>query len=114
LFRVSFSKRNNKQQTEQKQTNNTKQMNDDELLMYCFAYAVRKKLKDKDVPILATLFYANFMLPSRPPNTNLEIKKTKYKKFSKFLEEMKEQKVVAYIEQNGVTTIQTVAKQHEM
>lgn len=47
---------------------------------YCFFKAIKYHLKDKDLPILASAFYSNYMLPARPKDTLLDIKKSRYKK----------------------------------
>eukprot|EP01112_Ceratiomyxa_fruticulosa_P020694 TRINITY_DN7131_c0_g1_i1.p1 TRINITY_DN7131_c0_g1~~TRINITY_DN7131_c0_g1_i1.p1 ORF type:complete len:615 (-),score=137.22 TRINITY_DN7131_c0_g1_i1:87-1931(-) len=61
----------------------------DELLLASFLQAIRTKLKDKKLPILINVFYATMMIPCRPVGTELEIKKSSYKKLSVFLYAMK-------------------------
>ncbi|XP_078488586.1 eukaryotic translation initiation factor 2D-like [Ciona intestinalis] len=57
----------------------------DEVLRVCFMTAVKSTLKDNQLPILASSFYRSHVLPCSPPNVNLEMKKTSYKKLGKYL-----------------------------
>ncbi|KAL3093992.1 hypothetical protein niasHT_027320 [Heterodera trifolii] len=61
----------------------------DELLRNTFFTALRWKFgPNGPLPIDAGQFYANYMLKSLPPDRKLEIKKTRFKKFSNFLREL--------------------------
>ncbi len=66
---------------EEKKENTAAQVNQDELAEYCFMTAL-KRLKDKELPVLVSVLYSHHVLPSRPPDTVLDIKKTQYKKAS--------------------------------
>jgi translation initiation factor 2D len=52
----------------------------DELLRTCFLSALKRSLKDKDLPILLNLFFANHLLAVKPKDETLDMKKTSYKK----------------------------------
>jgi hypothetical protein len=52
----------------------------DALVNYIFLAAIKTKIKDKDLPILFNNFWSNYMLPCRPDQYLVDIKKTKYKK----------------------------------
>src|SRR3546814_12349632 len=49
-------------------------MSADELVEYCFMKAIKYQIKDKELPILASTFYSNFMLPGRPSGEVLDIR----------------------------------------
>jgi hypothetical protein len=71
-------------QTEPLNTNNNNvpvkpEVNMDELIEKSFFQAIKKRLKDKDLPILASTFYSKYLLPSRPAGTEIDIKKSCYK-----------------------------------
>lgn len=51
-----------------------------ELLQSCFLIALKRSLKDKDLPILLNVFFANHLLAVKPKDKNLDMKKTSYKK----------------------------------
>jgi len=72
----------------------------DRLLYSCFMTALKTKLKDKDLPVLASTFYRTHVLPCCPPDETLEIKKTSFKKLSKYL---KEQQNLGLIEVKELT-----------
>ena len=42
-------------------------------------------IKDKDLPMLSSSFYANHVLQHRPPDTMIQLKQTYYKKFGTYL-----------------------------
>jgi len=66
----------------------------DRMLYSCFMTALKTKLKDKDLPVLASTFYRTYVLPCCPPGETLEIKKTSYKKLSKYLKEQQNQDLI--------------------
>jgi hypothetical protein len=69
-------------QTEPSNNNNVPakpEVNMDELIEKSFFQAIKKRLKDKDLPILASTFYSKYLLPSRPAGTEIDIKKSCYK-----------------------------------
>jgi translation initiation factor 2D len=42
-------------------------------------------LKDKELPMAASVFYANHVLPNRPTGTTIQLKQTSFKKFGTYL-----------------------------
>lgn len=90
----------------------------DNLLRHCFFTAVKggaeKKLREKDMPILANVFFSEYMLPARPEGTTLEIKRTSYKKFNSFLTEAASKGIIQTKETSpGVLQITAVNRSHE-
>ena len=72
----------------------------DELLKYCFLTAI-KYSKSLKLPVLTSAFYRLEILPICPEGRSLDIKKTSYKKFGKFLNEVANVRIVdleTYIE----------------
>lgn len=61
--------------------------NMDKLLEYCFLVAL-KYSKSLEIPILTSTFYKLHMLAACPSGKSLDIKKSSYKKLTKFLKNM--------------------------
>ncbi|XP_067269364.1 eukaryotic translation initiation factor 2D [Pseudorasbora parva] len=57
----------------------------DELLLQCFLHALKTKVKKSDLPLLTSTFWSKHMVSCCPRGTQLDIKKSSYKKLSKFL-----------------------------
>ena len=62
--------------------------NQDLLLDYCFKKALLTTVKNSMFPLVVSTFYSQHLTPARPTGTNLEIKKTQYKKITAFLKAM--------------------------
>ncbi|XP_043102065.1 eukaryotic translation initiation factor 2D [Puntigrus tetrazona] len=60
------------------------QMN--ELLLQCFLHALKSKVKKSELPLLTSTFQRNHMMSCCPKGKYLDIKKSRYKKLSKFLQ----------------------------
>jgi len=45
------------------------------------------RLTKQDLPMTMATFYAKYVLENRPPNTTIVLKQTRYKKFSKYVQE---------------------------
>eukprot|EP00924_Labyrinthula_sp_SR-Ha-C_P013557 snap_masked-scaffold_5-processed-gene-6.7-mRNA-1 protein AED:1.00 eAED:1.00 QI:0/0/0/0/1/1/2/0/562 len=59
------------------------------LLRLTFLHAIEKrKIKKDEFPLLYNTFFSNVLLPCRPKETTIELRKTKYKKLSVFLKEL--------------------------
>ncbi|XP_042618576.1 eukaryotic translation initiation factor 2D [Cyprinus carpio] len=58
----------------------------DELLLQCFLHALKTKVKKSQLPLLTSNFLRHHMVPCCPKGKYLEIKKSSYKKLSKFLQ----------------------------
>lgn len=58
----------------------------DELLDYCFLKALKTTAKKIELPVLTSNFYRLHIVPACPADKSLDVKKTSFKKLSKFLE----------------------------
>jgi hypothetical protein len=77
---TNLNNNNNENETQETQEEEEEEkMSQEQLLEYCFLYGI-KKIKDPELPILVSTFYSSYVLPARPENTQIEIKKSKYKK----------------------------------
>ncbi|KAG7256880.1 hypothetical protein CRUP_028364, partial [Coryphaenoides rupestris] len=63
----------------------------DALLLQCFLHALKSKVKKSELPLLASSFLRNHMFPCCPSGKQLDVKKSSYKKLSKFLLTMQQQ-----------------------
>ena len=66
----------------------------EDILHQAFCQACLTSVSPKDLPMTVANFYANHVLPSRPPGTNIQLKQTRYKKFGNYLMERVEQKMI--------------------
>ena len=73
----------------------------DARLEMCFLYAIKFSIKDSELPLLAGTFYKNHMTKYCPAGEHLEIKKSSYKTFSKFLKKQ---------EKTGIINVKTMSK----
>ncbi|KAF7253890.1 Eukaryotic translation initiation factor 2D [Varanus komodoensis] len=86
----------------------------DVLLNQCFFHALKCKVKKTELPLLASTFLRNYMFSCCPKGQQLDIKKSSYKKFSKFLQSMQKQKIIQVKElSKGVESIVDVDWRHE-
>lgn len=63
----------------------------DALLFQCFLHALKIKVKKSELPLLTSTFLRNHMFACCPNGQQLDIKKSSYKKLSKFLQTMQQQ-----------------------
>lgn len=63
----------------------------DALLFQCFLHALKTKVKKSELPLLTSTFLRNHMFACCPNGQQLDIKKSSYKKLSKFLQMMQQQ-----------------------
>ncbi|XP_030279156.1 eukaryotic translation initiation factor 2D isoform X2 [Sparus aurata] len=63
----------------------------DALLFQCFLHALKSKVKKSELPLLTSTFLRNHMFSCCPSGKQLDIKKSSYKKLSKFLQAMQQQ-----------------------
>ncbi|XP_063237573.1 eukaryotic translation initiation factor 2D [Bacillus rossius redtenbacheri] len=97
----------------EKQVDEQDQM--DNLLTYCFMKALKTTAKNADFPLLTSNFFKVHMIPACPEGKSLDIKKSSYKKLTKFLAAMQEKQLVAVKEQTkGVMTITSVNHAHPL
>ncbi|XP_070601645.1 eukaryotic translation initiation factor 2D isoform X1 [Erythrolamprus reginae] len=86
----------------------------DALLYQCFFHALKCKVKKSELPLLTSTFLRNYMFSCCPKDQQLDIKKSSYKKFSKFLQSVQQQKILQVKELNkGVESIVEVNWKHE-
>ncbi|XP_062998856.1 eukaryotic translation initiation factor 2D [Elgaria multicarinata webbii] len=85
----------------------------DVLLHQCFFHALKCKVKKTELPLLTSTFLRNYMFSCCPKGEQLDIKKSSYKKFSKFLQSMQQQKIIQVKElSKGVESIVDVDWRH--
>lgn len=80
----------------------------DSLLEYCFLKACKTSIKSSDLPILTSNFFKNHLIAACPSDKNVDIKKSRYKKLSLFLAEMKAKGVVNTSVTKGVESILSI------
>ncbi|VVC41766.1 Hypothetical protein CINCED_3A002139 [Cinara cedri] len=81
----------------------------DELLMTCSLKALKYSIKKQMLPILASTFYKKYVMSFCPEGTELDIKKTSYKKLTSFLQLLdKEQMIKLNVSSNGIVEITQV------
>ena len=86
----------------------------DELLENSFLQSWKTSAKKAELPMLSSNFYRVHMVKNSPPGIVLDVKKSSYKKLSKFLGRMEKVGVVKLKElQKGVESIVSVDRNHE-
>lgn len=80
----------------------------DNLLEYCFLKACKSSVKVTDLPMLVSNFSKNHLIAACPPDRNIDIKKSRYKKLSVFLSEMKAKGVINTSVTKGVESLLSV------
>uniref|UniRef100_A0A8C6RFS9 Eukaryotic translation initiation factor 2D n=1 Tax=Nannospalax galili TaxID=1026970 RepID=A0A8C6RFS9_NANGA len=85
----------------------------DELLQQCFLHALKSRVKKADLPLLTSTLLGSHMFSCCPEGQQLDIKKSSYKKLSKFLQHMQQEQIVQVKELNkGVESIVAVNWKH--
>ncbi|XP_068607112.1 eukaryotic translation initiation factor 2D [Brachionichthys hirsutus] len=79
----------------------------DSLLLRCFLHALKSKVKKSELPLLTSTFLRNHMFSCCPSGKKLDIKKSSYKKLSKFLQAMEKQHSLVRVKEltKGVESI---------
>uniref|UniRef100_A0A1A7YIE1 Eukaryotic translation initiation factor 2D n=1 Tax=Iconisemion striatum TaxID=60296 RepID=A0A1A7YIE1_9TELE len=79
----------------------------DALLLQCFLHALKSKVKKSELPLLTSTFLRNHMFSCCPSGKQLDIKKSSYKKLSKFLQVMQQQHKLVQVKElsKGVESI---------
>lgn len=80
----------------------------DRLLEYCFLKACKTTVKSNDLPMLSSNFFKNHLLAACPPGKNIDVKKSRYKKLSVFLAEMKAKGIMNSSITKGVETLLSI------
>ncbi|GAB6031389.1 hypothetical protein CHUAL_009171 [Chamberlinius hualienensis] len=89
-------------------------MSDDELLIYTFKKTLKLDGKKLELPLLTSTFYGKYVQPNCPSNYFMDIKKTAFKKLSKFLQQMQIEGFLQIKEvTKGVESIVEVNLAHE-
>ncbi|XP_075052262.1 eukaryotic translation initiation factor 2D isoform X2 [Mixophyes fleayi] len=89
------------------------QENMDILLHQCFFHALKSKVKKSDLPLLTSTFLRNYLFSCCPEGQQVDIKKSSYKKLSKFLQAMQQRKILQVKElSKGVESIVEVDWKH--
>ncbi|XP_040594084.1 eukaryotic translation initiation factor 2D isoform X2 [Mesocricetus auratus] len=85
----------------------------DELLHQCFLHALKSRVKRADLPLLTSTLLGSHMFSCCPEGQQLDIKKSSYKKLSKFLQQMQQEQIVQVRElSKGVESIVAVDWRH--
>ncbi|XP_003792260.1 eukaryotic translation initiation factor 2D [Otolemur garnettii] len=85
----------------------------DELLQRCFLHALKCRVKKADLPLLTSTFLGSHMFSCCPEGRQLDIKKSSYKKLSKFLQQMQQEQIIQVKElSKGVESIVAVDWRH--
>lgn len=85
----------------------------DELLQQCFLHALKCRVKKTDLPLLTSTFLSSHVFSCCPEGRQLDIKKTSYKKLSKFLQQMQQEQIIQVKElSKGVESIVAVDWKH--
>ncbi|KAJ8370934.1 hypothetical protein SKAU_G00109620 [Synaphobranchus kaupii] len=86
----------------------------DALLLQCFLHALKSKVKKSELPLLTSTFLRNHMITCCPSGKQLDIKKSSYKKLSKFLQCMQQQHHLLQVKElsKGVESIVQVDWKH--
>ncbi|XP_074165100.1 eukaryotic translation initiation factor 2D [Sminthopsis crassicaudata] len=85
----------------------------DELLLRCFFHALKCRVTKADLPLLTSTFLGSHMFSCCPEGQQLDIKKSSYKKLSKFLQHMVKEQIVTVKElSKGVESIVAVNWKH--
>lgn len=80
----------------------------DNLLEYCFLKACKTSVKSNDLPMLTSNFFKNHLIAACPSDKNIDIKKSRYKKLSLFLAEMKAKGIINTSVTKGVESILSI------
>ncbi|KAG3120469.1 hypothetical protein PI124_g6961 [Phytophthora idaei] len=70
------------------------------------------KIREKELPILASSFHAQVLLPCRRAGVSLNIKHSSFKKLSVFLKAMAAHGLLAVADNDGVQLITNIARRH--
>ncbi|EHB11035.1 Ligatin [Heterocephalus glaber] len=85
----------------------------DDLLQQCFLHALKCRVRKADLPLLTSTFLGSHMFSCCPEGQQLDIKKSSYKKLSKFLQHMQQEEIVQVKElSRGVESIVAVDWKH--
>lgn len=85
----------------------------EELIQNAFMQALKRRVRDKDLPMLASKFWAEYCIPCRIKGSVLNLKKTSWKKLITFLEtHVRDGLICINTTDQGVTSIVAVIRDH--
>ena len=70
------------------------------------------RVREKDLPMLASSFHANVLLPCRRAGVLLNIKLSSFKKLSAYLKGMEAHELLTVVDNDGVMSITTISRRH--
>uniref|UniRef100_S4RKB7 Eukaryotic translation initiation factor 2D n=1 Tax=Petromyzon marinus TaxID=7757 RepID=S4RKB7_PETMA len=86
----------------------------DELLLQCCLRAIKCRLKKSDLPLLTSTFFSVHLIPCCPNGKRIDMKKSSYKKLSKFLQSMQQRGLLQVKESSkGVENIVNIDWKHQ-
>ncbi|XP_048481414.1 eukaryotic translation initiation factor 2D [Plutella xylostella] len=87
----------------------------DALLQYCLLSFIKLDAKKIELPLKTNLLYRNHLVPLCPPNRTLDVKKSSYKKMSKFLDAMQKEGLLEVREiEKGVDAVVALSPSHPL
>uniref|UniRef100_A0A8C4QQC5 Eukaryotic translation initiation factor 2D n=1 Tax=Eptatretus burgeri TaxID=7764 RepID=A0A8C4QQC5_EPTBU len=85
----------------------------DWLLLQCCLHTLKSRIGPEDLPLAVATFYGNYIIPSCPKDTKVDIKRSSYKKLSRFMSSLQRRGLLQVKEiTRGVQTITSVAWTH--
>lgn len=70
------------------------------------------KVKEKELPMLASTFQASVFLPNRAAGVSLIVKHSSFKKSSLFLKQMETRGLLKVVEKDGIQMITAISRRH--
>jgi translation initiation factor 2D len=101
-----------KEESEEKEEEVTKQQMDSYYVAALLQALRTSKIRKMELPILASAFHANVLLPCRRAGVSLNIKHSSFKKMSVFLKAMSAHGLLAVVDNDGVQSITAIARRH--
>ncbi|KAI7867020.1 hypothetical protein BDF14DRAFT_1882133 [Spinellus fusiger] len=81
-------------------------------LLQAFQFKITPERTSDLLPMLSSTLYASYILPCRPQATEVDIKKSSYKKVQKFLKSMEKEGLLKLKEQRGETMLSSIQWSH--
>uniref|UniRef100_A0A8C5H3U8 Eukaryotic translation initiation factor 2D n=1 Tax=Gouania willdenowi TaxID=441366 RepID=A0A8C5H3U8_GOUWI len=108
------SEEGDEKEEENQEEQETPQALMDALLLQCFMHALKTRVKKSELPLLTSTFLRNHMFSCCPSGKQIDIKKSSYKKLSKFLQAMQQQHHLVRVKEltKGVESIVEVDWKH--
>ncbi|KAG6612595.1 putative ligatin [Phytophthora cinnamomi] len=101
-----------KEETKEQEEEVTKEQMDSYYVAALLQALRTSKIREKELPILASSFHANVLLPCRRAGVSLNIKHSSFKKLSVFLKGMAAHGLLAVADNDGVQSITAIARRH--